>query len=295
MLLKKGSRGQEVIDLQRALGIEADGIFGPATEAEVKKFQQENGLAVDGIVGSQTFAAIQDGYATTDHSERVYSPYKDLVVSKYFLPKDEYLTGPTSKEYLFLHHTAGSNNPYRTVDIWTNDNRGKIATEFVLGGRSIRGNEDLYDGELVQCVPEGGYGWHLGSDGSHYMHTHSVAIELCNIGYAVNGISYVGVPIAADQIVTLSKPFRGYTQFHTYSDKQLETLKLFILWIAERDSIDVRVGLISEIKQKGVKAFEFNEDAYYGRTKGMWTHTNILKDKSDLSPQPKLIDMLLSL
>lgn len=295
MLLKKGSRGQEVAELQQALGIDADGIFSAGTRKAVKSYQQKNGLLVDGIVGPQTLAAIREAYATTDNSEKVYSPYQGLVVNKYFLPKGEYREGPTQKEYLFLHHTAGWNNPYKTVDGWAKDDRGTIATEFVLGGRSVRGDDDHYDGELVQCLPEGGYGWHLGKNGSQYMHTHSVAIEVCNFSYAVDGKTYVNTPIAADQLVTLSKPFRGYSQWHAYSDKQIETLRLFILWMAERDSIEVRDGLVAEIKKKGAKAFGFNKDAYNGKIKGMWTHTNTRKDKFDLFPQTSLIDMLLSL
>ena len=55
---------------------------------------------------------------------------------------------------------------------------------------------------------------------------------------------------------------RGHSQWHAYSDRQIEILRLFILWIAERNSINVRDGLIAEIKQKGAKAFELNEDAY---------------------------------
>lgn len=295
MLLKKGSRGQEVAELQQALGIDADGVFSAGTRKAVKSYQQKNGLLVDGIVGPQTLAAIREAYATTDNSEKVYSPYQGLVVNKYFLPKGEYREGPTQKEYLFLHHTAGWNNPYKTVDGWAKDDRGTIATEFVLGGRSVRGDDDHYDGELVQCLPEGGYGWHLGKNGSQYMHTHSVAIEVCNFSYAVDGKTYVNTPIAADQLVTLSKPFRGYSQWHAYSDKQIETLRLFILWMAERDSIEVRDGLVAEIKKKGAKAFGFNKDAYNGKIKGMWTHTNTRKDKFDLFPQTSLIDMLLSL
>lgn len=295
MLLKKGSRGQEVAELQQALGIDADGVFSAGTRKAVKSYQQKNGLLVDGIVGPQTLAAIREAYATTDNSEKVYSPYQGLVVNKYFLPKGEYREGPTQKEYLFLHHTAGWNNPYKTVDGWAKDDRGTIATEFVLGGRSVRGDDDHYDGELVQCLPEGGYGWHLGKNGSQYMHTHSVAIEVCNFSYAVDGKTYVNTPIAADQLVTLSKPFRGYSQWHAYSDKQIETLRLFILWMAERDSIEVRDGLVAQIKKKGAKAFGFNKDAYNGKIKGMWTHTNTRKDKFDLFPQTSLIDMLLSL
>ena len=295
MLLKEGSRGQEVVELQLALGIGADGIFGAGTSAAVEAYQQENGLVVDGIVGPQTFAAIREANATTDNSEKVYRPYQNLVVNKYFLPKGKYKEGPTKKEYLFLHHTAGWNNPYKTVDGWAKDDRGAIATEFVLGGRSVRGNDDRYDGELVQCLPEGGYGWHLGKNGSRYMHTHSVAIEVCNFSYAKDGKTYVDIPIAEDELVTLREPFRSYSQWHAYSNNQIETLKLFILWIAERDSIDVSDGLVAEIKQQGAKAFEFNEDAYNGKIKGMWTHTNTRKDKFDLFPQPNLIDMLLSL
>jgi cell wall-associated NlpC family hydrolase len=57
-LLRMGSRGRAVAKMQRALGIEADGIFGPKTRAAVKRFQRRHGLLVDGIVGPQTRAAL---------------------------------------------------------------------------------------------------------------------------------------------------------------------------------------------------------------------------------------------
>jgi peptidoglycan DL-endopeptidase CwlO len=58
-LLKFGSRGPAVAALQRRLGIEADGIFGPITRAAVRAFQQRHGLLVDGIVGPQTRGALR--------------------------------------------------------------------------------------------------------------------------------------------------------------------------------------------------------------------------------------------
>jgi len=55
MLLKVGSIGREVRDLQRLLKIKIDGIFGVATSLAVKEFQKENKLKIDGIVGPKTW------------------------------------------------------------------------------------------------------------------------------------------------------------------------------------------------------------------------------------------------
>ncbi|MDQ7049405.1 MAG: N-acetylmuramoyl-L-alanine amidase [Enterobacterales bacterium] len=295
MILTTGSKGPLVKELQQALEIETSGIFDQATEKAVKIYQQENELLVDGIVGPQTLEHIHQSMATTDVTETIYSPYPELQIHKHFLPPDQYVTQPTDKDFLFLHHTAGWHNPYKTIDGWAKDQRGKIATEFVLGGKSVRGDNESYDGELVQCIPNGCYGWHLGKTGSSYMHKHSIGVELCNFSYAVDGKTYVKTPIESSQIISLPQAFKGYKTWHAYSDKQIEALKKLILWIAQRDSIDIHQGLITQIKKQGAKAFEFNPDAYAGKIKGMWTHGNVRKDKFDLFPQAELIDMLVSL
>ena len=62
-----------------------------------------------------------------------------------------------------------------------------------------------------------------------------------------------------------------------------------LYYIAERDTIDIRKGLAEEAKAKGAEGFEFNENAYYGKVKGLWTHTNIRKDKFDMFPQQELL------
>jgi len=291
--LRKGTKGNEVKELQKILGITSDGDFGKKTEAAVKKWQTENGLTADGIVGPLTWFSMSVGTATTDTKESTYKTTNGLVIHRHMLPKDEYMTG-SRPEYVYLHHTAGWNNPFKTIDHWARDTRGQIATEFVLGGQSIKGNDNKYDGVLVQCTPQGGWGWHLGT-GNNYMHKNSVGIEVNSFGYIKNGLTYAGTQADSSQVVTLSKPFRGYTQWHRYSDKQIEVLKQWILWIAERDNIDVRAGLPALIKQKGVEAFNYNEEVVKGKHKGLWTHTNVRKDKSDMFPQPELMDMLVSL
>ena len=59
-ILKLGSKGPEVAKMQEALGITADGDFGPGTLAAVKAWQEENGLVADGIVGPKSLAKLYD-------------------------------------------------------------------------------------------------------------------------------------------------------------------------------------------------------------------------------------------
>lgn len=56
MLLKVGSKGDDVKKLQEKLGLAADGSFGPGTEKAVKEWQSKNGLTADGIVGEGTWS-----------------------------------------------------------------------------------------------------------------------------------------------------------------------------------------------------------------------------------------------
>ena len=330
MILRRGSKGPEVKILQEFLndngfqiavngpgspGKETDN-FGPGTEVAVKRWQKANGLKDDGVVGPVTWNAM--GLATTDVSESQPNPSGILEIKKQFLLKGEFLAGPTKKDWAFLHHTAGWENPYNTISAWARDTRGAIGTEFVLGGPKITDGNIAFDGELVQAFPTGGYGWHLGT-GNNVMHRNSVGIEVCNFGYLTLGgywkwnatakknewiklkadrlYTYVGTEVnpASNQVVTLAKAFRGHRTWHRYSDTQIEVIKEWLLFIANRDGIDIRKGLPELIRQNGADAFDFFNPKYVETNKGLWSHTNVRKDKVDMFPQQELIDMLLSL
>lgn len=57
-LLLVGCRGGDVAALQAALGVLADGDFGPVTDAAVRRLQAARGLVVDGIAGAMTRRAL---------------------------------------------------------------------------------------------------------------------------------------------------------------------------------------------------------------------------------------------
>jgi len=58
MTYKKGDKGEIVKQIQLALHLLPDGIFGKITEEAVRAFQSDNGLKVDGIVGPATLAKL---------------------------------------------------------------------------------------------------------------------------------------------------------------------------------------------------------------------------------------------
>lgn len=57
-LYKVGSRGEVVKQIQKALNIYPDGIYGINTKEAVMAFQRKHGLTADGIVGAKTLALL---------------------------------------------------------------------------------------------------------------------------------------------------------------------------------------------------------------------------------------------
>jgi len=306
-LLREGSVGYDVEKLQTLLKLKVDGVFGPTTKKTVIKFQLSKDLKPDGIVGEHTWTIllinnnnlIADIDQDSDVKMQYFHTNFNQVIHKYYLDKGQYVDENPAKnnEYLFLHHTAGGSNPYACIDNWNKDARGRVGTEFVLGGQNYKTGSNDYDGVMLQAFPESGHGWHLGETGSGYMNRSSVGLEICSIGYLDNEHrSYVNEKAQANQVIKLADVFRNRQYWHKYSDKQMEEVEKLIKYIGERDQIDMRVGLQQWIKKQGpIKAFDFQEDAYLGKVKGLLSHTNVRKDKMDVYPDPRLIDIIINL
>ena len=300
-----GNKGPQVVLLQQYLStalnkeIKPDGNFGPKTASAVWEFQQKNNINATGVVDTCTWSKLtqEDGNDTTTDLSETYKVSTPLKIEKFPLDVDEYFKGPTNKNYIFLHHTAGWDNPYETVKSWNTDNRGRIGTQFVIGGKNIKTGDSTYDGTTLETFSDSAHASHLGKTGSSTMHKTSIGIELCNFGWidSRTGKTYVGTTPLTTEIITLNTPFRGFKTWHRYTDTQLDALRQLLIEVGNRNNIDIRTGLPKLIRDKGPAAFEFNYDAYYGKVYGIWSHSNVRKDKFDVSPQPNLLDMLISL
>lgn len=84
-LLKKGSKGTDVRDMQELLlqlgyalpRYGADGEYGSETESAVKAFQKAEGLEEDGKYGDKTHAALMDAVANDDEGKKDEPPEEE--------------------------------------------------------------------------------------------------------------------------------------------------------------------------------------------------------------------------
>ena len=316
MLLKKGSRGPEVKEWQKVIGTSADGIFGAGTEKLTIEWQKKNGLVADGIVGPATWevagidtdlsastSAEDTAYDKDDKIARhgTYTTKDGLVIDKAYLDSDEYVRDYGKIEPLgfFIHHTAGWDNPYNTINNWNSDKRGRVGTQYCIGGTNVKGKEAKHDGVVVECFPNNYLGWHLGKVGNFKISKMSGGVELNNFGYLTKKgdkcYTYVNTEVKPEFVCDLGYKFRGHQYWHAYSDKQIESLRLLLLHLKDIYPKMDLVNGIPKLLKDGVHpkdAFEFNEDAYNAKQFGLWTHTNVRKDKFDCFPQKELVEML---
>lgn len=226
----------------------------------------------------------------------------------YILPFGEYYADIRKKDTVYLHHTAGGHRPDWTIDGWKHDRNktgGKlaVATAYVIGGISTTNSDASYDGHVYRAFDEKYWAHHLGlkQQNNRNLNQRSIAIEICNYGPLVLNkegkfINYVNREVPASMVVTLDEPFRGYKYYHSYTDKQLDSLRTLLLGIAERHDIDIRKGMREylQVPYRPSFAFDMKDDAMKG-SPGLWTHSNVRKDKTDCSPQPGLISLIHSL
>lgn len=212
------------------------------------------------------------------------------------LSSGQYIDEEVKKVQIVLHHTAGNSSAPATIKMWDTDDRGKIATCIVISGKGL--SKDTFDGEICQAFSSKKWGYHLGlkqdifrSKGVAYKSIDPIAIgiEICNWGpldkVGDKYYNYVDREVSVDQVCVLSAPYKGHLYYHAYTDAQIESVRQLLVYWSKIHGIDLTYN--EDIWGISVRALKGEN--------GVFTHNSYRKDKSDVSPQPKLIAMLKAL
>lgn len=214
------------------------------------------------------------------------------------LSEGQYVNEETKKLQIVLHHTAGNSSAPGTIKMWDTDDRGRIATCVVISGKGL--SKDTYDGEIVQAFSSKKWAYHLGikpdvfrANALPYKSIDPIAIgiEICNWGPITlkkdgKFYNYVDRVVPNDQVCTLEKPYKGHTYYHAYTDAQIESVRQLLVYWSKIHGIS--------LKYNETDMWSISKNAL-SAVPGVYTHNSYRKDKSDISPQPKMIAMLKSL
>jgi len=297
---------KEIKEIQSKLSIPQTGILDEFTQAGWRNYCLKNNIQFSPLVAEDTEEEIEpvthdvsQGFITTDLQEQPQ-------IKKSLLSKGQFLTTKEKKEWVFLHCTAGWDNPFATVTDWNTDKRGAIGTQFVIGGKHGQTLRTQYDGEIVECMTYQDYAWHLGI-GNTKMHRNSVGIELCNLTYLTkvknDYFMWANKRVNPSEIIDLKQDYRGHRYFHKITNDQLHSLNFLIAKIGKDQGIDITKGLKERLKKMDkFKAFGYDADIKAGNQKGLFCHTNVSGpnrfggfEKWDLFPQEELVDLINSL
>lgn len=212
------------------------------------------------------------------------------------LSASQYFQDEIKKKQIVLHHTAGNASAPNTIAAWNVDDRGRIATCITISGA---GAKNSYDGEICQAFSSKYWAYHLGIKGEVFraygvphqiLDKIAIGIEICNWGQLEfkNGkyINYVDREVPSDQVTKLETPYKGYTYFHKYTDAQIESVKQLLQYWRLVHGID--------LKYDYNQMFTVNKKALLGEN-GLYSHNSYRKDKVDIYPCPRMIEMLKSL
>jgi|SaaInl5LU_22_DNA_1037371.scaffolds.fasta_scaffold01256_9 hypothetical protein len=294
-VIKLGSSGLLVECIQEKLNLKITGVYDGETHKEVVRFQASNNIKNDGIVGPLTWKKLkifpEEIYADTDANTSA------TWITQYPLPHGEFVDEDTNKQYVILHSNHGTYDPYKQIDLWAHDQRGRVGSHYVIGGLSPAESTDYkkVDGLILQAIKDYNWGFHLGPIKQSRLQKNSITIELCSAGPLTftdgKYSTWYGLEVVPEQVESLEVPFKGHRYFHKYSEAQLESLKALLILIRNRHNIDLKTGLLEMLKSNTKDAFNYSKRSLNYHS-GIFTHGNLVESKLDLFPQKSLINML---
>jgi len=201
-----------------------------------------------------------------------------------------YIKKETRKSQITLHHTAGGGKAIDVANYWKtiiNKKTGlpqKICTSYIIEK----------DGTVVQLFDTIYGGGHIGDCAREFkllnlseitLGPYAIGIEIISWGFLQmrNNKLYngAGKEFKGD-FIKLDKKYKGFEYFEKYTAEQLKAVQELLPAISAKHNISLR----------------YNEDIWDINTRaltlqnGLFTHNSYRLDKSDVYPDPDLINIL---
>lgn len=213
------------------------------------------------------------------------------------MKESQYIKEETKKVQIVLHHTAGNSSGPGVIKMWDADDRGRIATCVTISGNGL--SKDTFDGEICQAFSSKYWAYHLGIKPDVFramkvpyqsIDRIAIGIEICNWGPLRKAgskfLNYVNREVPASQVCELEKPYKGHRYYHAYTDAQIESVRQLLVYWNETYGIPLNYNAND--------MWDVSANALSAKP-GVYTHNSYRRDKSDISPQPKMIAMLESI
>jgi hypothetical protein len=176
-----------------------------------------------------------------------------------------------------LHDLAGTVNG--SLNWWQRDGQ-PVNTPIIIGR----------DGKATQIYHSMRWGYALGLDHNRRMEVEeqTISVELEAWGWLTlkdgKYYNWVNQEVPAAEVCTMDKAWRGFKYFHAYTPEQIETTRLLCLHWGEKYGIPLHY--------KENELWNVSDNARFAKVGGVYTHASFRRDKTDISPQPAIIEML---
>jgi hypothetical protein len=248
---------------------------------DIKTFQQENNLIVDGLFGINSYNAL----------------YNIILNPQPVLFDNYYYKQAHPKKQIILHHSAGWDNARGMFNWWMNDGVSHVATSIGISddGKLYKGFDEQYWAFSIGCKTQTfiNNGVQLKYRNGRIINNQqldeqAVAVEICNWGTLTKKndkyYSWANAEVFPSKVIELN--YKNQKYFEIYTDEEIETTKNWILLNSIRFDIPIDYSYDD--------MFSVSKKALSGEA-GIFTHNSYRLDKSDISPQPKMLDMLKNL
>jgi N-acetyl-anhydromuramyl-L-alanine amidase AmpD len=300
MLLKLGDFSKDVVECQKLLSLLGydlviDGHYGTKTKRSVNAFQKKVGIPVTGMIDQDTYEALKISQ-TRRPSRRVSTSvntsvsttstpiqYPFPIITNHRLNNNQFIKEHTKKTQLFLHFTASGPNARGVINFW-NSNEPQIATPYVIDGA----------GEIFECYNPDFWSYHLGIKGTRgKLDKTSIGIEICSYGplkkkgdkFYAWPEDYSKVVVPYENVYSLDRDFRGFKFFEGFNESQIRSLESLLETLIKHYEIDIQSSI-------DYNWFDFNEDVINHAIPGIWSHSTVRKDKFDIYPDDRVLEML---